>query len=75
MIGMVEVGKRPGFVAVTPDSQYALVLNGGSGDMAIIHVGAIPRKLGDAARMRSKSAASLLTVLPVGANPVHLTIV
>ena len=75
MIGMVEVGKRPGFVAVTTDSQYALVLNEGSGDMAIIHVGAIPRKLGDAARMRSKSAASLLTVLPVGANPVHLTIV
>ena len=75
MIGVVEVGQQPGFMAVTPDSQYALVLNQNSGDMAVIHVSPIERKLSNAATMRSKLGASLFTMFPVGSNPVHAAII
>jgi len=36
MIGIVEVGGLPGHMAVTPDSQYALVFDERSGEMAVI---------------------------------------
>ena len=68
MIGAVEVGQTPRFIAITPDDQYALVLDEGSGDVAIIHIPAI--------RMNSKkSGAALFTLLPVGNRPVHCAIV
>ena len=38
---VVPVGSDPGFIRVTPDDQYALVLNRKSGDMAILSVPAI----------------------------------
>lgn len=75
MVGIVEVGQRPGFMAVTPDSQFALILNEASGDMAVIHVSSIAGKLSNAAIMRSKMAASLFTMFPVGSDPVHAAIV
>lgn len=68
MIGAVEVGKTPRFIAITPDDQYALVLDEGSGDVAVIHIPAI--------RINSrKSGAALFTLLPVGDRPVHCAIV
>jgi DNA-binding beta-propeller fold protein YncE len=75
MIGLVEVGRRPSFIAITPDSRYALVLNEGSGDMAVIRITSIQEKLGDAEKKRDKAGASLFTMLPVGAQPVHAAIV
>ncbi len=75
MVGIVEVGQKPSFIAVTPDNQYALVLNEASGDMAVIHLSSIQDKLGDAAKMRGKAGASLFTMLPVGNGPVHAAIV
>ena len=72
MIGLVDVAQRPGFIAVTPDNQYALVLNEASGDMAVIHIGAI-RQNGVANRY--KSGASLFTMLSVGERPVAAVIV
>ena len=75
VIGMVEVGQEPGFLAVTPDNQYALVLNRNSGDMAVIHVSSIAAKLRVAETMRSKLAASLFTMFPVGSQPVDAVIV
>ncbi len=72
MIGLVDVAQRPGFIAVTPDNQYALVLNEASGDMAVIHISAI-RQNGVANRY--KSGASLFTILSVGQRPVHAVIV
>jgi hypothetical protein len=41
VIGVVSVGSDPGFVAVTRDDEYALVLNRKSGDVAVLRVGAI----------------------------------
>ncbi len=66
VIGVVEVGSDPGFVVVTPDDQYALVLNRKSGDVAVLRVGGITAN-------RYKSAA-LFTVIPVGSKPVSAAI-
>ncbi len=75
MVGIVEVGQKPSYIAITPDNQYALVLNEASGDMAVIHVSSIQDKLSDAAKRRGKAGASLFTMLPVGNAPVHAAIV
>ncbi len=66
VIGVVQVGSDPGFIAVTPDDQYALVLNRKSGDVAVLRVGGITAN-------KYKSAA-LFTVIPVGSKPVSAAI-
>jgi DNA-binding beta-propeller fold protein YncE len=77
VIGLAQVGQNPSYITVTPDSQYALVLDETSGDMAVIHIPAIHST-------RSKSAAlpawasvatALFTVLPVGDRPVQAVVV
>lgn len=72
IIGIVEVGVRPSYITVTPDSQYALVLDELSGDMAVIRVTGIRT---NAEANRTKSGAALFTMIPVGARPVHAAIV
>jgi DNA-binding beta-propeller fold protein YncE len=66
VIGVVQVGSDPGFITLTPDDQYALVLNRKSGDVAVLRVGGITPN-------RYKSAA-LFTVIPVGSKPVSAAI-
>jgi YVTN family beta-propeller protein len=66
VIGVVQVGSDPGFVVVTPDDQYALVLNRKSGDVAVLRVGGITPN-------RYKSW-SLFTVIPVGSKPVSAAV-
>lgn len=68
VIAVVSVGSDPGFITVTPDDQYALVLNRKSGDVAVLRVGAIAPS-----RYRERSAA-LLTVIPVGSRPVSAAV-
>lgn len=68
VIGIVEVGQKPAFITVTPDDQYALVLDEQSGDMAVIHVPAIRAN-------RTKTGASLFTMLAVGNRPIHAAVV
>jgi DNA-binding beta-propeller fold protein YncE len=68
LIGAVDVGGQPRFIAITPDNRFALVLNENSGDMAVIHIPAIRTN-------RAKNGASLFTLLGVGAKPVHAAIV
>jgi YVTN family beta-propeller protein len=62
VIAVVAVGRGPAFITPTPDSQYVLVLNTESGDMAVIRLGAIAAK-------RDRSAP-LFTMVPVGSRPV-----
>jgi hypothetical protein len=62
MMGVVPVGKDPSFLTITPDGQYALVLNRASGDMGVIRVKSIVRKRG--------KSAPLFTMIPVGSRPV-----
>jgi YVTN family beta-propeller protein len=62
VIAVVAVGRGPAFITSTPDSQYVLVLNAESGDMAVVRLAAIAAK-----RARS---APLFTMVPVGSRPV-----
>ncbi len=75
VIGIVEVGQRPSFLTVTPDDQYALVLNENSGDMGVIRISSIAANTGDPAKKRAKAGASLFTMLPVGDRPVQAVVV
>lgn len=68
VIGVVQVGEKPGFITVTPDNRWALILDQGSGDLAAIHIPAIRAN-------RTKSGASLFTMLPVGPQPLQAAIV
>lgn len=65
LISVVRVGSDPGFVAITPDDQYALVLNRKSGDVAVLRVSGIQTR---------GYPAPVLTVIPVGSRPVSAAI-
>ena len=66
VIAVAPVGSDPGFIAVTPDDQYALVLNRKSGDVSVLRVRAITKN--------RDRRASLLTVIPVGSKPVSAVV-
>jgi YVTN family beta-propeller protein len=66
MVAQSPVGREPCFIAVTPDNEFACVLNRDSGDMALLHIPTISAR-------RNKSA-TLLTMIPVGSKPVNAVI-
>jgi len=68
VIAVVPVGSDPGFIRVTPDGQYALVLNRKSGDMAVLSVAAIEQK------KTRYSPVGLRAVIPVGSRPVSAVV-
>jgi len=72
MLGLVDVGQQCSYLATTPDSQYALVLDEKAGDLAVIRIPAIRV---DPESNRYKSGAALFTVLPVGEKPVQVAVV
>ena len=76
VVGVAQVGQNPSYIAITPDSQYALILDETSGDMAVIHIPGIRSgsKLGGLPAWASIST-SLFTMLPVGDRPVEAVIV
>ncbi len=71
LTAVVQVGQEPREILITPDRQYALVLNQKSGDLAVIRVAALTAR--DFAR-RYKSAP-LFTLIPVGRKPVSAAVV
>ncbi|HYV62739.1 MAG TPA: hypothetical protein VE958_08685 [Bryobacteraceae bacterium] len=68
VIAVVPVGSDPGFIRVTANDQYALVLNRKSGDLAVLSVPAITQK------KNRYSPRGLLTVIPVGSRPVSAVV-
>jgi YVTN family beta-propeller protein len=64
LVAVVNVGQEPSAIVVTPDRQYALVLNRRSGDVAVVR---IPRLAGATARQKT---APLFTMIPAGSGPV-----
>ena len=62
VMGAVQVGREPGFLAITPNQEYALALNRISGDMSVLHIPTLSA--------RRTKAASLFTQVPVGSEPV-----
>jgi YVTN family beta-propeller protein len=67
LAAVVNVGREPRHILVTPDRQYALVLNEGSGDLAVIRIASL-------AARRYKSAP-LFTLIPVGEKPVDAAVI
>jgi len=67
LAAVVQVGQEPREIVITPDNQYALVLNQKSGDLAVIRIAAL-------AARRYKSAP-LFTLIPVGRKPVSAAVV
>jgi hypothetical protein len=66
VVKVSAVGSDPGCIAITPDDQFALVLNRKSGDVAVLRIGGITAN----ERARRYKTAALLTVIPVGSRPV-----
>lgn len=66
VLAVAAVGREPVAIGITPDNQYALVLNRASGDVAVIRIAAIALK-----RLKS---APLFTMIPVGSGPVSVAI-
>jgi YVTN family beta-propeller protein len=67
LVAVVPVGNSPGFLAMTPDQQYVLALNEGTGDMAVIRLSSV--------RSRRNKTAPLFTMVPVGASPQSLIVI
>jgi DNA-binding beta-propeller fold protein YncE len=63
VIAAVQAGLGARQILITPDNQYALVINSESGDIAVIR---IPPIKGN----RNRSGAALFTMIPVGDQPV-----
>lgn len=66
VLEVVSVGTDPGFVTITPDEQYALVLNRQSGDVAVVRAAEI--------QPHPDRPAPLLTMIPVGSRPVSAAV-
>ena len=67
------VGAEPSFIAITPDNQFALILNRKSGDMGVLRIhdrSATPKT---SAGLLSKNAG-LFTMIPVGSQPVSAAV-
>ncbi len=72
LVAAIQVGKEPRFLLVTPDQQYALVLNQGSGDLAVIR---IPPLASESSSPRYRRPTPLFTMIPVGEQPVSADVV
>lgn len=73
LVAVVQVGEAPGHILLTPDEEYALVLDEKSGDLAVIRLLSLTMAP-DGSRRRYRSAP-LFTVIPVGEKPVSAAVV
>lgn len=73
LVGVVKVGREPRFILLTPDSEYALVLNRESGDLAVIRT--LSLSVTPDGSLRRYKSAPLFTLIPVGENPVSAAII
>ena len=66
MLGVAPAGTNPSFITITPDNEYALVLNRDSGDMAVLWIPAMTRHNG--------RISPLFNMIPVGSKPVAIAV-
>lgn len=66
VMAVAPTGAEPGAIVITPDNQYALVLNRQSGDMAVLLI--------QSAAKRQRFPAALFTMIPVGSAPVSAVV-
>lgn len=72
VLAVTPVGTEPSYIVITPDDQYALVLNQASGDMAVIR---IPNVTSAAKEQRRWKKGPLFMLIPVGSKPVSAAVV
>jgi DNA-binding beta-propeller fold protein YncE len=72
---VVQVGRGPCRIVLTPDGQYALVLNEKSGDMAVVRMLALSTTPNGSYRRFKPAPAPIFTLIPVGERPVSAAIV
>lgn len=75
LTAVVSVGKGPSAIVITPDKEYALVLNQKSGDMAVIWLRNLTGSQAGGLRVRRYKSASIFTMVPVGEGPVDAAVV
>jgi len=74
VLARIPVGQDPQEVVITPDNQYALVLNRKSGDIAVLRVPVVVAWGNSHNALPHSLSAPLFTMIPVGARPVSATI-
>jgi len=72
VVAVTPVGTEPAHIAITPDDQYALVLNRASGDMAVIRIPNVTRAVSEQRRWKK---GPLFMLIPVGSKPVSAAII
>ncbi|HLK65419.1 MAG TPA: hypothetical protein VKU19_18400 [Bryobacteraceae bacterium] len=71
LVAVVQVGRGPVCIRMTPDDEYALVLNRDSGDLAMIRTRSLMTPDG---YMRRSRSAPLFNLIPVGEKPVSAAV-
>ena len=75
LVALVQVGREPRQIVVTPDNEYALVLNEKSGDMAVIRIFSLGGNQVGGDRVKRYKSAPLFTMIAVGEGPVSAAVV
>jgi DNA-binding beta-propeller fold protein YncE len=76
LVAVVQVGLEPRHVLITPDQQYALVLNEKSGDMAVVRIPVLKNQgTSKLPALRPYRPTPLFTMIPVGEKPVSAAVV
>jgi len=75
LVAAVQVGRGPCRILLTPDGQYALVLNERSGDMAVVRMLALSTTPNGGYRRFKPAPAPIFTLIPVGDRPVSAAFV
>ena len=75
LVALVQVGSEPRQIVITPDNEYALVLNEKSGDMAVIRIFSLGGNQVGGDRVKRYKSAPLFTMIPVGERPVSAAVV
>jgi len=75
LVALVTVGSRPRQIILTPNHDYALVLNEKSGDMAVIRIFSLGGNQVGGARVKRYKSAPLFTMIQVGERPVSAAVV
>ena len=75
LVAVVQVGRGPRQIVITPDNQYALVLNQESCDMAVIRIFSLGGTQVGGERVKRYKSAPVFTMIPVGESPVSAAVV
>jgi len=75
LVASVQVGRGPSRILLTPDGEYALVLNEISGDIAVVRMLALSTTPNGAYRRFKPAPAPIFTLIPVGDRPVSAAFV